>query len=147
MISMPEKLLMLLFVMAGSLCTYGQQASTKRLEPPLLLSKNFGMSMRDKLSAEDYRKLTSSGSIVLIDFYATWCGPCKLMEPMLQELTEELKGRVEVVRINVDENKTLMSEMAIWEIPVVKIYKDGKEAWSRVGYVEKRVISKQLRKL
>lgn len=101
----------------------------------------------DKLTEEDYLKLTKSGRLVLIDFYAPWCGPCKLMEPMLNELTEEQEGKVEVVRINVDENKALMRSMGIWEIPALKIYKEGKETWSRVGYTEKRVIDRQLKKL
>jgi thioredoxin len=101
----------------------------------------------DKLSAADYQKLTESGTIVLIDFYAPWCGPCKAMEPMLKEFADEQKGKVEVVRINIDENKNLIRSMDIFEIPVVKIYKNGKEVWSRVGVIEKRTITKQLKRL
>ena len=101
----------------------------------------------DKLSAAEYQKLTASGRIVVIDFYAPWCGPCKYMEPMLQELAEENKGKVEVVRINIDDNRNLIRSMDISEIPVVKIYKNGKEEWSRVGVFEKRIIKKQLNKL
>jgi thioredoxin len=101
----------------------------------------------DKLSAADYQRLTVSGPIVIIDFYAPWCGPCKYMEPMLEELAEENKGKVEVVRINIDDNRNLIHSMDISEIPAVKIYKNGKEAWSRVGVFEKRVIKKQLNRL
>ena len=126
--------------------TMGQDALTTDSVPPGALYAH-PPAWRDKLTAEDYQKLTTSGHIVLVDFYASWCGPCKLMEPMLNELSEEQKGRVEVIRINVDENKELMQSMAIWEIPAIKIYKDGKEHWSRVGYTEKRVISRQLRRI
>lgn len=100
----------------------------------------------DKLSEDDYVKLTTSGRVVLIDFYAPWCGPCKLMEPMLDELTVEQEGKVAVIRINVDENKKLMRAMGIWEIPALKIYREGKETWSRIGYTEKRVIERHLKK-
>jgi thioredoxin len=98
----------------------------------------------DKLSAEDYKKLTTSSQAVVMDFYAPWCGPCKVMEPMLKELAGEQAGKITVVRINIDENKNLARSMSISEIPVVKIYRDGKETWSRVGMTDKRTIVKQL---
>jgi thioredoxin len=144
---MQRKLVGIVALMAICLHAMGQEETAENSGPSHLVSKRSRPVMRDKLSAEDYRKLTISGHIVVVDFYASWCGPCKLMEPVLNELSEEQKGRIEVVRINVDDNKDLMQSMAIWEIPVVKIYKDGIEEWSRVGYTDKRVITKKLRKL
>lgn len=97
----------------------------------------------DKISMEDYKKLVSSGT-VLIDFYAPWCAPCKKMEPMLGELAAEYNGKAQVVRINIDENKKLAKELKVEEIPVLKIYKDGKETWMHRGLVEKTVLIKNL---
>jgi len=144
---MQRKLEGIVALMIVCMHAMGQGELAQNSGPLRTVSNDFHPIIRDKLSAEDYRQLTHSGRIVLVDFYASWCGPCKLMEPMLNEISEEQKGLIEVVRINVDDNKDLMQSMAIWEIPVVKLYKDGKEQWSRVGYTEKRVITKQLRKL
>ena len=74
--------------------------------------------------------MISANQIVLIDFYAPWCGPCKKMEPMLEEFARENEGKIKVIRLNVDENKQLAMQLGIDEIPVVKIFKNGNETWT-----------------
>ena len=91
----------------------------------------------DKISAEEYGRMISSNQIVLIDFYAPWCGPCKKMEPMLEDFARENEGKIKVIRLNVDENKQLVSQLGIDEIPVLKIFKNGSETWTHTGLVEK----------
>lgn len=91
----------------------------------------------DKISADEYRQMISADQIVLFDFYAPWCGPCKKMEPMLEEFARENKGKIKVIRLNVDENKQLTTQLGIEEIPVLKIFKNGSEVWTHTGLVEK----------
>ena len=91
----------------------------------------------DKISMEEYRKIISNDSVLLIDFYAPWCAPCKKMEPMLEEFAQENKGMVKVVRLNIDENRHLAKQLGVEEIPVLKFFKDGKEQWTHSGFVEK----------
>jgi thioredoxin len=97
----------------------------------------------DKISMEEYKTLISKGT-VLIDFYAPWCTPCKKMEPMLNELSEQYKGKATILRINIDENKNLAKNLRVEEIPVLKIYKNGKETWMHRGLVERNEIIKNL---
>ena len=87
----------------------------------------------DKLSAEQYDAITNSESVVLIDFYAPWCGPCMKMAPLLEQISKEFEGKAKIVRINIDENKNLTKQLQIDEIPFFKLYKDGKVAGNYIG--------------
>lgn len=72
-----------------------------------------------------------------MDFWAEWCGPCKFMEPIMDELEQELKGKVEIEKINVDENQELTSQRQVLSIPTYIIVKDGKEVERIVGATQK----------
>lgn len=96
---------------------------------------------------EDYTRLITSHKTVLVDFYAPWCGPCKKMEPMLEAFGKENKGKINVVRLNIDENKELAKQLGISEIPLLKIFHDGREKWSRTGLVEKSTLTAVLGEL
>lgn len=79
----------------------------------------------DKFTPQDFQKLITSEKAVLVDFYARWCLPCKKMEPVLDALAKEYKGKVTIARINIDEAKTLVKELGVKEIPVVNTYKSA----------------------
>ena len=74
---------------------------------------------------------------VLIDFWATWCGPCKMLSPVIAELAEEYEGKVKVCKVNVDEESELAAQFRIMSIPTVVVLKDGKVTDTSVGYVPK----------
>lgn len=81
----------------------------------------------DLFKQEDYKALLDSHPALLIDFYAKWCIPCKKMEPILHELSQEFERKVTIKRINVDEAKVLCRELGIQALPVVAIYKNRQE--------------------
>jgi thioredoxin 1 len=81
----------------------------------------------EKFTPADFDKLLSSGTPILIDYYAPWCGPCKKMEPILNKLASEFEGKVQIVRINVDEAATVVKSEKIDNIPVVSTFKSGQE--------------------
>ena len=112
---------------------------------PVVGDSHPGQKM-DKISMTEYADLVNSGPIVLIDFYAPWCGPCKKMEPMLADFARENNG-VRVVRLNVDENRGLAEKLGVSEIPVIKVFKAGKEVWMHQGFVEKPELVKATKKL
>ena len=73
----------------------------------------------------------------LVDFWASWCGPCKMLAPTVAEIAEEYSGKVKVGKVNVDEEDELSREYGIVSIPTVILFKDGKPAKSSVGLVPK----------
>lgn len=82
--------------------------------------------------------------IKLLDFWAEWCGPCKIMEPVLEELEKELAGKVEIEKINVDEKPDEASKYGVMSIPTYIVLKDGKEVDRRIGVTSKQELVKLL---
>lgn len=90
--------------------------------------------MELKLSSENFEKeVLKSEKPVLVDFYADWCGPCKMMTPIIEELANELQGKAKVGKINVDNNQELALKYDVMSIPTIIIFKDGKEIKRFVG--------------
>lgn len=74
---------------------------------------------------------------VLVDFWASWCGPCKMAEPVLSELSETYKDKVLVAKLNVDENQSTSQKYGVMSIPTTILFKDGKELGRQVGFAGK----------
>ena len=74
---------------------------------------------------------------VLVDFWAQWCGPCKAMNPLLDEVAEEYAGRLAIAKINVDENKNVLGKYNVRGIPAMILFKDGVECARLVGLASK----------
>lgn len=82
--------------------------------------------------------------IQLLDFWASWCGPCQAMKPVIEEIEKELKGQAEVIQINVDENQTEASKYGVMGIPTFIVLKDGKEVGRKTGITPKADLLKMI---
>lgn len=96
------------------------------------------------MSMADYKKLTQSYKMVLVDFYAEWCAPCKKMKPYLDEINNEMKNDVKVIRIDADQHKELLKELKIDGLPVLLLYSNGQQAWRNDGFIEKDKVVAQI---
>jgi len=96
------------------------------------------------MSKSEYEKLIASDKVVVIDFYAEWCGPCKKMTPYLTKMEKEYEGKAKIVRVDADKNKPLFNGLGYSELPVVIIFKDGKEVWKKTGFVSEAELRAQL---
>ena len=99
------------------------------------------------MTKEQFADLLKSDKLVLIDFYADWCGPCKKMKPYLEEISKDMTDKVVVIRINADDNQALCKELKIDALPVLQLYKKEVLAWSNSGYIEKKSVVAQLNHL
>jgi thioredoxin 1 len=84
---------------------------------------------------------------VLVDFFATWCGPCKMMAPVLDELAKEYKGKLKVGKLDIDENQTTSQNFGIMSIPTIMLFKGGKTVSSLVGFRPKEALIAEIKKV
>ena len=91
------------------------------------------MSDLVKHVTDDQFQATVAQGVTLVDFWAPWCGPCKMIAPILDELAGELQGKAQIIKINVDENPVVAGQFGIMSIPTLLLFKDGKKVDQKVG--------------
>ncbi len=95
------------------------------------------MVMQDINDASFEDKVLKSSTPVLVDFWAPWCGPCKMAAPVLEELSEKYKGKIDFVKVNVDENQVSSTKFGVMSIPTTILVKGGKEVSRQIGFAGK----------
>lgn len=88
----------------------------------------------------NFNKLIDSPTPVLIDFFADWCGPCKMLGPILKEVKEDLGDEIKIIKIDVDANQNLASQYQVRGVPTMLLFKDGKQVWRQSGVLQKNDI-------
>lgn len=95
---------------------------------------------------ETFQQIIQGDKPVLIDFYATWCSPCKAMSPIVESVGKEMQGQARVLKIDVDKNQALAQQYQIQAVPTFIIFKNGKIMWRKPGGADKLSILQEIRK-
>ena len=102
--------------------------------------------MVKKISQNEFNEVIAS-EVAVIDFSATWCGPCKMMLPIVEEISEEFAGKITVAKVDVDGSPSTAAKFGIRNIPTILFFKDGKVADKQVGAVPKNSLVEKINKL
>lgn len=104
------------------------------------------MTTASVTDAEFDPKVLKSTTPVLVDFWAPWCAPCKMAEPILEELSETYKGKTEFLKLNVDDNSQTPMKYGVMSIPTTILYKEGKEVGRQIGFAGKQAFENLIKK-
>jgi thioredoxin len=96
------------------------------------------------MTQDDFNKLLISDKKVLINFYAEWCAPCKKMAPFIAKMTTEMDGKVTIIRIDADANKSLMEELKIDGLPTLLLYENNELQWKNAGFISEADLTQKL---
>lgn len=92
-----------------------------------------------------FSQILNSHSKVLIDFFATWCGPCKTLGPILEQVKDEMGDAVKIIKIDVDKNQPLANKYQVRGVPTLILYKEGKQVWRQSGVVQKKDLVQKIK--
>lgn len=105
------------------------------------------MSFIVKVNEADFESEVLQSEVpVLVDFYADWCGPCRALAPVVEELAQELAGRLKVVKLDVDQNEQLSWQFGVQSIPTLILFQNGQEVERWVGFLPKAQLLQHLEK-
>ena len=92
------------------------------------------------VNSNEFRNEISEG-VVLVDFFATWCGPCKMLGPVLEDLGKELEGKAKIIKVDIDQSGDLADEFRISSVPTMILFKDNKIVDTMVGFLQIEIIT------
>jgi thioredoxin 1 len=98
----------------------------------------------DTTDADFENDIDEKDKLVIVDLWAEWCGPCKMMEPVLTEIAEEFKENVKLVKLNIDENQKTAADYNVMNIPTLILFKEGKEVDRLIGALPKNQLAKRI---
>lgn len=95
------------------------------------------------VNTEEFNALMNEDA-VLVDFFATWCGPCKMLTPVLESVTNKLDGKVKIVKVDVDESPDLAQRFGIMSVPTMILFKKGQQATAFSGYMPEAMLMQNI---
>ena len=120
-----------IFVILALSAIYSCGSGTKRNN-----SSTDGIELKIINDMGSFNEIINGNTPVLVDFYADWCAPCKMMAPIMQQVSREMEGKVKVIKVDVDKNEDVARKYQIRSIPTMILFKNGKVLWKGVGVMQ-----------
>ena len=95
----------------------------------------------------DFNEIINSETPTLVDFHALWCGPCKALTPILENVAKELGNTAKILKIDIDKNMDTARNYGVRSVPTMILFKEGKEVWRQTGVVQKNIIVESVQKV
>jgi thioredoxin 1 len=121
-------------------------AATPRPNPPTLVENIVSAAIAHISDDQFEEQVLNSSEPVLVDFWAEWCGPCKMIAPILDDLAQSYAGKMKVAKINIDHNQKTPSKYSVRGIPTLMIFKNGKVEATQIGAVSKTQLTQLIDK-
>lgn len=107
---------------------------------------DFYKKSKTKITMEKFNEIIASDKPVLVDFYATWCGPCKMMHPVLEDVAKNVGDNARVIKIDIDKNEELSRVYQVRSVPTLMIFKNGELKWRTSGVTPAATLEEELKK-
>lgn len=134
-----QTVLIIIGTLVGAFIVLNIYARIKMKNTPLVDDHKEILTLTEKNFVQQ-----SKGKVVLVDFWAAWCAPCRMMAPILNEVADELSGNMKVGKINIEEQKVLADKFKVRSIPTLILFKNGKEVKRFVGIKQKDFLLKEI---
>ena len=93
-----------------------------------------------------FDEMINSTTPTLVDFYATWCGPCKMMSPLLEQVASEMGDETKIIKVDIDKNRDAAAQYGIRSVPTLILFKEGEIVWRQSGLPPKNLITESIKK-
>lgn len=107
---------------------------------------DFYKKSKTEINMEKFNEIIASDKPVLVDFYATWCGPCKMMHPVLEDVAKNVGDNARVIKIDIDKNEELSRVYQVRSVPTLMIFKNGELKWRTSGVTPATTLEEELKK-
>ena len=139
------RIILLAFSIISLSCCYSYAQTNTKPVTDSAEKKSLITTLNPNESLEDFNKLLNTDKFVLVDFYADWCIPCQKLAPVIKDLANDMADKITVIRVNQDNNKALMDQLKVDELPTLLIYQKQTVKWTGIGYFSKDLLKEQFK--